>query len=61
MLHIVAVADGYGHFGEAIRTYLERLGKKIRLTHIAPEKSGDPLRIKRKETERIVSLLKKIK
>lgn len=61
MITILAVTDGFKHFGEAINEYGKRLGKNINLKPIKPISHTNPEYIKIKETLSIIEHLKKLK
>jgi hypothetical protein len=61
MITILAVTDGFKHFGEAISEYGKRLGKTINLKPIKPISHTNPEYIKIKETLLIIETLRKIK
>lgn len=61
MITILAVTDGFKHFGEAINEYGKRLGKTIHLKPIKPISHTNPEYIKIKETLSLIEILKKIK
>lgn len=61
MITILAVTDGFKHFGEAISEYGKRLGKTINLKPIKPISHTNPEYIKVKETLLLIETLKKIK
>jgi 23S rRNA (pseudouridine1915-N3)-methyltransferase len=60
MITILAVTDGFKHFGEAIDEYGKRLGKTIHLKPLKPISHTNPEYIKIKETTLIKESLKKL-
>jgi 23S rRNA (pseudouridine1915-N3)-methyltransferase len=60
MITILAVTDGFKHFGEAIGEYGKRLGKHIHLKPIKPISHTNSEYIKIKETILIKESLKKL-
>lgn len=61
MIYILAVTDGYKHFGKAIGEYEKRLGKKIHIQKIKPSKKTNIDEIRTQEAESINKALEKIK
>ncbi|MFZ2255705.1 MAG: hypothetical protein WAW30_03600 [Patescibacteria group bacterium] len=61
MITILAVSDGFKHFGEAISEYGKRLQKTIILKPIKPISHTNPEYIKVKETLSIIESVKKTK
>lgn len=60
MIQITIVSDSYSHFNEAIKEYLGRLNNVI-IKKIKPEKGTYKNFIIKKETEKILEVLKKEK
>lgn len=61
MITILAITDGFKHFGEAINEYGKRLGKTVLLKSIKPISHTNPEYIKVKETLALIETLKKMK
>jgi len=61
MITILAVTDGFKHFGEGINEYGKRLGKTINLKPIRPISHTNSEYIKVKETLLLIEILKKMK
>ena len=61
MITILAVTDGFKHFGEAITEYGKRTQKVVTLKPIKPISHTNPEYIKVKETLAIIESLKKLK
>lgn len=61
MITILAVTDGFKHFGEAISEYGKRLQKTIILKPIKPISHTNPEYIKVKETLSIIENIRKTK
>ena len=61
MITILAVTDGFKHFGEAISEYGKRTQKVVTLKPIKPISHTNPEYIKIKETLAIIEMLKKMK
>lgn len=61
MITILAVTDGFKHFGEAISEYGKRIQKVVTLKPIKPISHTNPEYIKIKETLAIIEVLKKQK
>lgn len=61
MITILAVTDGFKHFGEAITEYGKRTQKVVTLKPIRPISHTNPEYIKIKETVTIMETLKKMK
>lgn len=61
MITILAVTDGFKHFGEAITEYGKRTQKVVNLKLIRPISHTNPEYIKVKETIAIMESLKKMK
>lgn len=60
MITLLAVTDGFKHFGEAIDEYGKRLGKTILLKPLKPISHTNSEYIKVKETALIKESLKKL-
>lgn len=60
MITILAVTDGFKHFGEPISEYGKRLGKHINLKPLKPISHTNPEYIKIKETAIIKESLQKL-
>lgn len=61
MITILAVTDGFKHFGEAISEYGKRLSRTINLKPLKPISHTNPEYIKVKETLSIIETMKKTK
>jgi 23S rRNA pseudoU1915 N3-methylase RlmH len=61
MITILAVTDGFKHFGEAVDEYRKRTQKFVTLKPIKPISHTNPEYIKVKETLTIIEALKKLK
>jgi 23S rRNA (pseudouridine1915-N3)-methyltransferase len=61
MITILAVSDGFKHFGEAVNEYGKRTQKFVTLKLIKPISHTNPEYIKVKETLAIIEALKKLK
>jgi 23S rRNA (pseudouridine1915-N3)-methyltransferase len=61
MITILAVTDGFKHFGEAISEYTKRTQKVVTLKPLKPISHTNPEYIKVKETLVIIETLKKLK
>lgn len=61
MITILAVTDGFKHFGEGVTEYTKRTQKVVTLKLIKPLSHTNPEYIKVKETLSIIEALKKIK
>lgn len=61
MITILAITDGFKHFGEAISEYSKRTQKVVTLKPIKPISHTNPEYIKVKETLAIIESLKKLK
>lgn len=61
MLQIIIVSDSFNHFEKPINEYIKRLGKDIKIIKIKPEKNGEIDTIIRKETDKILEIIKKEK
>jgi 23S rRNA (pseudouridine1915-N3)-methyltransferase len=61
MITILAVTDGFKHFGEAISEYTKRTQKVVTLKLIKPISHTNPEYITVKETLSIIESLKKLK
>ncbi len=61
MITILAVTDGFKHFGGAIDEYGKRLGRTVLLKPIKPISHTNPEYIKVKETLALIEILKKTK
>jgi 23S rRNA pseudoU1915 N3-methylase RlmH len=59
MLSLITVSDTFQHFQVPIAEYIHRLSRDISIVHIPPEKSTDMRVIIKKETEKIIQVLKK--
>ncbi len=59
MFVILNISDSDKHFKSAQEEYLKRLGKKISIDSIRPRKNGSKTQIIQKETEDIISKIKK--
>lgn len=60
MITILAITDGFKHFGEAINEYGKRLGKNISLKPLKPISHTNPEYIKVKETINLKESLSKL-
>jgi 23S rRNA (pseudouridine1915-N3)-methyltransferase len=61
MIMILAVSDGYKHFGEAIKEYEKRLQKSLKITLVKPISHTNKEYIKVKETLLVKEKLEKTK
>lgn len=61
MLQIIIVSDSFNHFEKPVNEYIKRLGKDIKIIKIKPEKNGEIDTIIRKETDKILEIIKKEK
>ncbi len=61
MITILAVTDGFKHFGEAIGEYGKRTQKVVTLKPIRPISHTNPEYIKVKETLTIIEAVRKLK
>lgn len=61
MITILAVTDGFKHFGEALSEYGKRTQKFVNLKPLRPISHTNPEYIKVKETLALIEALKKLR
>ncbi|MFA5748040.1 MAG: 23S rRNA (pseudouridine(1915)-N(3))-methyltransferase RlmH [Candidatus Absconditabacterales bacterium] len=59
MFHILNISDGDKHRQTAINEYEKRLGKLVKIENIKPSRNGSNKQMIQKDTENIISMIKK--
>nr|MDD3720373.1 23S rRNA (pseudouridine(1915)-N(3))-methyltransferase RlmH [Candidatus Gracilibacteria bacterium] len=59
MIKIITICDSYKHFGEAIKEYEKRLGKKVEIIKLKPSRKDSTEEIIREETGFVKNYLEK--